>query len=356
MFSAPRLQLLQIGIPATVAEAKYELMLLLRQRGATPNVTAPGVGSPYSPPRQTAQSRMGRTASGPSAARRPDSRSGVTRVPPHAYFLVSSVFHYLGPAFAVMLFAQVAVLGVAWLRIASAALVFAAWRRPWRMFLAAGGSERLLLVALGAVLAAMNTCFYLAIDRLPLSTVGAIEFVGPIALAAAGVRSVRNLLALTTAASGVYLLTNVRFAAEPLGFVFAFANCALFALYVVLGHRAANTGGGSGVDRLGAAMIVAMVVAAPIGLQDAAAAFTHPVLLLAGVGVGLSSSVIPYVCDQLAMARLARPTFALLLSLLPATATVIGLVVLAQVPSRPEVAGIALVVAGVALHRERAAR
>ncbi len=356
MFSALRLQLLQIGIPATVAEAKYELMLLLRQRGATPDVTAPGVGSPYSPPRQTAQSRMGRTPSGPSAVRRRDSRSGVIRVPPHAYFLVSSVFHYLGPAFAVMLFAQVAVLGVAWLRIASAALVFAAWRRPWRMFLAAGGSEQLLLVALGAVLAAMNTCFYLAIDRLPLSTVGAIEFVGPIALAAAGVRSVRNLLALTTAASGVYLLTNVRFAAEPLGFVFAFANCALFALYVVLGHRAANTGGGSGIDRLGAAMIVAMVLAAPIGLQDAVAAFTDPVLLLAGVGVGLSSSVIPYVCDQLAMARLARPTFALLLSLLPATATVIGLVVLAQVPSRPEVAGIALVVAGVALHRERAAR
>jgi inner membrane transporter RhtA len=202
----------------------------------------------------------------------------------------------------------------------------------------------------------MNTCFYLAIDRLPLSTVGAIEFVGPIALAAVGVRSVRNLLALTTAGSGVYLLTDVRLAAEPLGFVFAFANCALFALYVVLGHRVANTGGGSGVDRLGAAMIVAMVVAAPIGLQDAAAAFADPVLLLAGVGVGLSSSVIPYVCDQLAMARLARPTFALLLSLLPATATVIGLVVLAQVPSRPEVAGIALVVAGVALHRERVAR
>jgi inner membrane transporter RhtA len=356
MFSALRLQLLQIGIPATVAEAKYELMLLLRQRGATPDVTAPGVGSPYSPPRQTTQSRIGRTASGPSAARSPDSLSGVTRVPPHAYFLVSAVFHYLGPAFAVMLFAQVAVLGVAWLRIASAALVFAAWRRPWRMFLAAGGSERLLLVALGAVLAAMNTCFYLAIDRLPLSTVGAIEFVGPIALAAVGVRSVRNLLALTTAGSGVYLLTDVRLAAEPLGFVFAFANCALFALYVLLGHRAANTGGGSGVDRLGAAMIVAMVVAAPIGLQDATAAFADPVLLLAGVGVGLSSSVIPYVCDQLAMARLARPTFALLLSLLPATATVIGLVVLAQVPSRPEVAGIALVVAGVALHRERVAR
>ena len=331
-------------------------MTLPRQPGAKPGVTVLGGGSQDSPPGQTAQSPRGRPASDSFAQRRTISRRRATQLPPHTYFLVSAVFHYLGPAFAVMLFAQVAVLGVAWLRIASAAVVFAVWRRPWRMFLAAGGSERLLLLALGAVLAAMNASFYLAIDRLPLSTVGAIEFLGPIALAAAGVRTARNLLALTTAAFGVYLLTDVRLAAEPLGFVFAFTNCALFALYVMLGHRAANTSGGSGVDRLGAAMIVAMLVASPIGLQDAADAFADPVLLLAGVGVGLSSSVIPYVCDQLAMARIPRPTFALLLSLLPATATVIGLVALAQVPSGTEMAGIALVIAGVALHRERAAR
>lgn len=355
MFSALRLQLLQIGIPAAAVEAKYELVTLRQQPAATPGATILGVGSQDSAPRQRAESSKNRAASGYFAAPTTDSRRRASRVPPHAYFLVSAIFHYLGPAFAVMLFAQVAVLGVAWLRIASAAMVFAVWRRPWRMFLVAGGSERLLLIALGIVLAAMNACFYLAIDRLPLSTVGAIEFLGPIALAAAGVRTVRNLLAVTTAASGVYLLTDLRLAAEPLGFVFAFANCALFALYVMLGHRAANTGGGSGVDRLGAAMIVAILVASPIGLRDAADAFTDPVLLLAGVGVGVSSSVIPYVCDQLAMARLPRPTFALLLSLLPATATLIGLVALAQVPSGPELAGIALVIAGVALHREQAA-
>ena len=330
--------------------------LMLRQRDPTlGGATVPGVDR-YGPPDQRAQSPGGQTRSSRSAARGHDPSGGVPRVPPHAYFVVSATFHYLGPAFAVMLFAQVAVLGVAWLRIASAALVFALWRRPWRVFLAAGRGERLVLLALGAVLAGMNACFYLAIDRLPLSTVGAIEFLGPVALAAAGVRTTRNLLAFTTAVSGVYLLTDVRLAAEPFGFVFAFANCALFALYVVLGHRVANVGGASGVDRLGAAMIVATAVAAPIGLRDAAAAFIDPVLVLAGVGVGVSSSVIPYVCDQLAMAHLARSTFALLLSLLPATATAIGLVVLAQVPSRVEMAGIALVIAGVALHSGRAAR
>src|SRR3954467_10184217 len=92
-------------------------------------------------------------------------------VPPHAYFLVSAVFHYLGPAFAVLLFARVDALGVAWLRIASAAVVFAAWRRPGGTAgrRAAGGGR--VLLAWGAVLAVMNCCFYLAIDRLPLGTV-----------------------------------------------------------------------------------------------------------------------------------------------------------------------------------------
>lgn len=274
------------------------------------------------------------------------------RVPPHLYFLVSALFHYLGPAFAVLLFARVAPLGVAWLRIASAALVFAAWRRPWRAFRAAGGAARRTVVLLGIVLAAMNICFYLAIDRLPLGTVGAIEFLGPIGLAAAGMRSPRNFGALALAAAGVFVLTDIRIAGEPLGFAFAFANCALFMLYVVLGHRIAGEGGAAGVDRLAGAMLVAMAVAFPVGIADAAPAFTTPLLLLAGIGVGISSSVIPYVCDQLAMARLPRATFALLLALLPATASAIGLLVLHQVPSGRELLGIGLVIAAVAVHRE----
>src|SRR5213080_1471785 len=93
--------------------------------------------------------------------------------PPHLYFVVSAVFHYLGPSFAVLLFARVAVLGVAWLRIAAAALVFAAWRRPWRAFSRLDRDRRRVLITWGAVLALMNCCFYLAIDRLPLGTVAA---------------------------------------------------------------------------------------------------------------------------------------------------------------------------------------
>ena len=274
------------------------------------------------------------------------------RVPPASFFLVSAVFHYLGPSFAVLLFVNVDVLGVAWLRIASAAVVFAIWRRPWRVLQRASASQRRVLLGLGAVLAAMNSLFYLAIDRLPLSTVGAIEFLGTIVLAAAGARTPRNGAALLLAIGGVFVLTDVRLGGEPLGFAFAFANCALFMLYVMLGHRIANEAEISGIDQLGAAMLIAAVVATPFAVTAAAPAFTHPVWLLWAIGVGLCSSVIPYVTDQLAMARLPRATFALMLALLPATATVVGLVVLSQVPTPRDLAGVGLVIVGVALHQE----
>ncbi len=272
--------------------------------------------------------------------------------PPQLYFVVSAVFHYLGPAFAVLLFARVEVLGVAWLRIASAALVFAVWRRPWRAFAALNRDGRRLLLAWGAVLALMNCCFYLAIDRLPLGTVAAIEFLPVIALAALGARTRRNVLALALAVPGVYLLCDVQLAGEPLGVALAFVNALLFAAYIVLAHRVAQHGALSGIDGLAASMLIAAVVVTPLGGWQAAPALLDPIALLAGIGVGLSSSVIPYVSDQLAMARLPRATYALMVSLLPATATVIGVVVLAQIPTATELAGVALVIVGVALHRE----
>jgi inner membrane transporter RhtA len=264
------------------------------------------------------------------------------RPPPHAYFAVSAIFHYLGPAFAVLLFVRVGPLGTAWMRIAAAAVVLLAWRRPWSLL------RNPVMLQLGAVLALMNCCFYLAIDRLPLATVAAIEFLPVIVLAALGARTRRNGAALVLAVGGVYALTGIQFAGEALGLAFAFANAALFALYIVLGHRVAQD---TGLDGLAASMLAALVVVTPLALWNAVPAFDDPVAVAAGVGVGVASSVIPYVCDQLAMARLPRATYALLVSLLPATATVIGIIVLAQVPSPVEVLGVTLVVAGVALHR-----
>jgi inner membrane transporter RhtA len=287
----------------------------------------------------------------------------IARLPPTSFFLTSAVFHYVGPSLAVLLFVHVHALGVAWLRIAAAAVFFAIWRRPWRIWRRAPSPQRQVYLGLGVVLAAMNSLFYLAVERLPLSTVGAIEFLGTVALAAAGARTRRNLLALLLAVAGVAVLTDVRLSGHPLGFVFAFANCIGFMLYVMLGHRIANSSADaadtaqassplSGIDQLGLSMLIAAIIAAPLGVGEAATAFTHPLWLVWGIGVGLCSSVIPYVTDQLAMARLKRSTFALMLALLPATATVIGFVVLGQVPTLHDLAGITLVIVGVAAHQE----
>jgi len=281
----------------------------------------------------------------PSQARLAD------RLPPHAFFMVSALFHYLGPSFAILLFSQVGVLGVAWLRIASAAAVFALWRRPWRILIEGDLSGRTLIVALGVTLALMNSAFYLAIDRMPLATVAAIEFVATIVVALVGVRSLRNVVALIVAVAGVSLLIGFQWSGDRLRVLLAIANSALFGVYIVIGHAISRAGGASGIDRLGAAMLVALVAAMPIGVAEVVPALSKPSLILAGIGVGVSSSVIPYVCDQLAMARLPRATFALMLTLLPATAAIVGATVLAQVPTPIEIAGILLVATGVGLHK-----
>lgn len=273
------------------------------------------------------------------------------RVPPEVFFVTSAIFHYVGPAFAVLLFAELAPIGVAWLRITSAALIFALWHRPWHLFHEPSREDWRIVIALGVVVAAMNVTFYLALARLPLATVGAIEFLGPIALAALSMRGHRNTFALALAAAGVYQLVHFRTDGAALGYVFAFANSALFVLYIVFGNRIAKDCGSRGIHRLGLAMLVAATVAMPFGLVDAAPAFMSFELLAMAVGVGVCSSVIPYVLDQLAMARLDLGSFALMLTLLPVTATIVGVLVLGQVPTPLECAGIGLVIAGVAIHR-----
>lgn len=272
-------------------------------------------------------------------------------VPPHAWFCVSAIFHYLGPSFAVLLFPAIGVLGVAWMRIASAALIFAPFTKPWRTIAEADARTRLLLFGLGACLAIMNVAFYLALERLPMSLVAATEFVGTIGVALYGLRTGRNLAALALAVAGVFVLIDVRWSADPIGLGWAALNGALFVAYIILGHRAAESGASGGVERLGAAMAIAFVFVMPIGLVEAVKAFGSANLILAGIGVGLCSSVIPYISDQLAMSRLPRASFALMLSLLPATAAIIAALVLAQIPTGRDILGIALVMLGVAAHK-----
>jgi inner membrane transporter RhtA len=277
------------------------------------------------------------------------------RIPPEMFFVGSAIFHYLGPAFAVLLFARIEPLGVAWLRIASAGLIFAVWRRPWTRWTVAPRTERRTVIVWGALLALMNAVFYLAISRLHLGTVAAIEFAGPILLAAVGIRSLRNLAALALAVAGVGALAEISLSGSPLGFAFAVLNMGLFTGYIVIAHRVSRHEHLAEIDGLALAMLFAGAFALPLGITFATPAFGDPVALAAVAGVGVTSSVIPYVFDQLAMRRLARATYALMVALLPATATVIGLLVLAQVPAPVELLGVGLVVLAVLVHRDREA-
>jgi inner membrane transporter RhtA len=265
-------------------------------------------------------------------------------VPAPLLFVTSGVSMYLGAAAAVWLFAELNPAAVAWLRQLGAAVVLLAWRRPGRM--AWRGRAFWLAATFGLVTAGMNLAFYEAIARLPLGTAVALEFVGPVVVAAVGSRTLRDVVALLLVAGGVVLIADVRWSASTLGVLFALSAAALWAGYIVLGKRVATAG--LGVDGLAVGFVVATVVLSPLA-WGTGPVWGSPRLLVLGIGVGVLSTVVPYVLDQVVLRRLGRATFAVLLALLPVTATLIGLVVLRQVPTLAEAAGILAVVGGVAV-------
>ena len=200
----------------------------------------------------------------------------------------------------------------------------------------------------------MNVVFYEAIDRIPLGAAVAIEFLGPIAVAAAGSRRRRDILALALVILGVMAIASSQLdggAVRLPGIGFALASAGLWAAYILLGKRVADAG--DGIDDLaigmaGASLILAPPLLIPVLTRDPGV-FAEPRVWLLGLGVGLLSSVVPYVLDQVVLARIGRARFALLLALLPTTATVVGAVVLAQLPTVNEGVGIAAVVVAVVI-------
>ncbi|MGW4531874.1 EamA family transporter [Nocardia sp. NPDC004340] len=264
-------------------------------------------------------------------------------------FIVSGVSLYAGAAIGVRLFDTVEPATVAWLRAAAAGVALLIWRRPWR----ARWTRRAVLVAsgFGVVTLGMNIAFYEAIARIPLGTAVAIEFLGPIAVAALGSRRARDLLAVALVGAGVFLLAGVSSEAGPGGVGFAVLAGVLWAGYILLGKRVADTG--SGMDALAIGTTVSAIVLAPILVTRqcalAPAVFADPRTWLLGVGVGVLSSAVPYALDQVVLRRVGRARFALLLALLPATAAVIGAVALAQRPGAAELAGIGLVMAALSI-------
>ncbi|RYV51632.1 EamA family transporter [Pengzhenrongella frigida] len=271
-------------------------------------------------------------------------------MPALALFVVSGLTQYLGAALAVGLFTVLAAPNVAWLRIVVAAGVLLGWRRPWRT---RWSRRDLVAVAVfGSVLAAMNVTFYIAIDHLPLGTAVAIEFIGPIAVATITGRGRRERIGIILAAAGVALLAGVTLTQGGgpdvvIGLVAIGAAAVCWACYIVLGRRVALKG--SGVTSLSLAMTAGAIVFAPFLAAGAAPVLGDWRLAAAVFGIAVLSSVIPYAIEQVVLRRVSAATFAVMLALLPATAAVVGAVVLRQLPTPLEIAGLLAVSGAIAL-------
>ncbi len=277
---------------------------------------------------------------------------GAGRVSPEALFTVGAISQYLGAATAVELFSELRPGTVALLRVAGAGAVIILLRRSWRRHWSP--VELAWTAAFGIALATMNLFFYLAIERVPLGNSVAIEFIGPVAVAAFGTRTLRSGGALALAVGGVVALAGFAPPEAQIGALFSLIAGALWAGYIVLGHRVARAG--MAVDGLGVGMLIGALVISPAGIVGGdgglGVAVSAPLLLAGSVAAGVLSNVIPYGIDQLVMQRLARARFALLQALLPVTATLIGLVWLSQVPNAREAVGIVAVIAAIVINRK----
>jgi inner membrane transporter RhtA len=262
-------------------------------------------------------------------------------------FVLSGVSQYVGAVVAVRLFDELAPAPSAWLRVIGATLWLSMFslgqfRRGGRFT----GAQWRSAAALGIVTAFMNLTFYLAIDRLHLGKGVAIEFIGPITVAALTTRSRRNAAALALATLGVIVLSGIEIDDEPLGLLFIFLAAACWAGYVVLSARVAQYD--RGVAGLAVGLGFGALVLAPFGIAQSGPAWSDPRLIGLCLLIGLFSNAIAYGIDQYTLRRIPVRRFSVLLALLPVTATVFGFLFLDQTPSVPDLVGIGLVLAGVA--------
>lgn len=200
----------------------------------------------------------------------------------------------------------------------------------------------------------MNTFFYLGIARIDLGKSVAIEFVGPIAVAAFATRSLRNAIALVCAVSGVLVLGGVEVGGEPAGVAFILASSACWAAYIVIGSKVAVTS--NGVEGLAVGLAIGSIVLIPIGAPWSGPVWVAPVLLFACLVTGVFSNAIGYGIDQYVLRQVSVRRFSVLLAMLPVTAVIVGWVALDQQPSVLDLAGIAAVLVGVSLQERDAAQ
>ena len=274
-------------------------------------------------------------------------RIDLTRVPPEPLFILGSTSQFVGQALAVNLFDDLTPGGVALLRVLGAALMIVALRRSWRRRWTA--AELRWASVFGIVLAAMNLSIYYSVEVVPLGNAVSIEFLGPVAVAAFGTRTLRSAAAVLLAVAGVVVLAGVETDGTLRGVGFALLAGAFWAGYIVLGHRVAR--GAAWVDGLGVGMLVGALVISPFGIPHVPTAVMRPALLGLGFVVALLSNVIPYGLDQWVMRRIDQHRFALLQALAPVTAAAVGFLALSQEPSPREMVGIGFVIVAIVLSR-----
>nr|WP_290276190.1 EamA family transporter [Corynebacterium faecale] len=266
--------------------------------------------------------------------------------------IINGLSLYAGAAIAVGLFETLPPVLVAWFRISTAAVMLVVLFRPRvRDFLGRTGFNAAVY---GISTLAMNMTFYEAIARLPMGTAVAIEFLGPITVAALGSRTLRDWTALLLAGVGVVVISGAQWSANSVGVLFALGAAALWALYIIAGNRIAGSAEDSRTG-MTVGFFWAALLAAPLawwlwpGMSELALA---PVELLGlAFGLGVLSAVIPYGLDLIVLRMAGRAYFALLLAMLPLTAAVMGAVALGQLLTVAEMFGIALVIVAVALRR-----
>ena len=248
-------------------------------------------------------------------------------IPPQILLLLSISSVQLGAALSKNLFPHFGPSGMVVLRtICSALVLCAVWRPTFWRFTA---SQWRTVFLFGAVVAAMNLSFYSAINRLPLGIVVTIEFLGPLGVALAGSRRVSDLLWVLLAASGVALFSpwaNARL--DLLGLGLSGVAASMWALYIILTARFVQQFSGGG--GLALAMGVAALIATPFGLPRVVEHVGQPLLILAGLGIGLLSTTIPYSLELAALRRLPTRVFSIMMSLEPAMAALAGLLVLRE--------------------------
>ena len=258
----------------------------------------------------------------------------------------SMVSTYAGAAFAKHLFALVGAEGVVGLRVGLSAVLLAAFTRPWRTLPARADIPSLLLY--GLALGSMNLLIYQAFSRIPIGIAVSIEVMGPLAVVLLSSRRARDFLWVACAAFGLWLLLPLRSglgsgtgALDPVGVACAAGAAVCWALYIVFGKRASQV---AGAGTVAWGMLAASLFIVPIGAHHAGSALLSPFVVMAGLAVAVLSSAAPYTLEMIALRRLPRRVFGILVSASPAVAALAGFIVLGERLSGVQWAGIGLVI------------